>query len=130
MNVLVISSLLFFIPLFICNRKNIYEIALSLLFFINIICSCIFWSNPIQYSMIHQIDGVLAKISIILFTSYVIFYKKQIIKNIYLSTLINCCIMFYFSDYNSRIEWCSNNHIICHFIFHIFIIIGSTIVLM
>lgn len=146
MNKLILTSLFFFIPFYISisersvlnekwsqkKERNSYEIIISLLLFINIICSLAFWSNPIQNSIIHRIDAIFARVSIVFFTIYFLFYKetKLIMKNIYLSTLINGVIMFYFSDENSRIEWCSENHINSHFIFHIFSIIGSITVVL
>ncbi len=127
---LIVTSLLFLIPFYISKMRN--EIIISILLFINTICSVFFWYDPIQHSMIHRIDAIFARISILFFTMYMLFYKKTeiIMKNMYLSILINGIIMFYFSDFYSNIEWCSNDHIKYHFIFHIFIIIGSTVVVL
>lgn len=104
---------------------NNIEKILSLLFFSNYILSTLFWLNPIEKNIIHKIDGKLAKISFLFFS----IYGGLIKKNIYFLT--NMFLSLYFfknSDYYSKIKWLSNKHIINHFIFHMFISIGTIFV--
>ena len=132
---LVISSCFLLLPniIYLLNKKykknkkyNIKNI-LSVLLFINFILSVLFWNNPIKNGRIHKYDGILAKISFFVFFIYIFFYKKisNQIKLIILLLIIILLIMFYYSNYYSSKQWCSNKHILFHFIFHIFISITT-----
>lgn len=122
--------LLFPIIIFLCNKnKTIPEIILALLLLTNIILSFLFWRNPIENSLIHFYDGIIAKISYILFPIYILFIKdvKYEIKLTFLLILLASSIMFYYSNVNSKKNWCSRQHLICHSIFHFLISIGCAI---
>ena len=122
--------LLFPIIIFIYNYKNnICETILALLLLINIILSFLFWINPIEKSLIHFYDGIFAKISFILFSFYILFIKdiEYKIKLIFFIILLLSSIIFYYSNKNSKKNWCSKEHLICHSIFHILIRIGCSI---
>jgi len=94
------TNLLLIIPLFIFlfnKRDNKVEYLLSLLT-ITIVFSQFFWNNPIRYSNIHKIDGIIAKISISSFILYTIMYKFIFS---YLFILLGTFVSFYFSNYYS-----------------------------
>ena len=87
-----------------------------------IITSQLFWNNPIKGSKIHKIDAFISKAAIITFMTYILTYKFTYNRLFILSGIITS---FYFSNYYSTKEWCSNQHICCHGILHIFCFIGS-----
>jgi hypothetical protein len=127
-----ITSLFLFFPIIVFIYKdsnNLYETLLALLLFINIILSSLFWTNPIQNSVIHFYDGIFGKISFFLFTIYILFVKQvdYRLKLTFLGILIVSLTVFYQSNEHSKNEWCSKNHVLCHSIFHILISIGSSI---
>ena len=129
--ILVISSLflltsLFFIN-FIPNKLNSFEVLLSCLLVVNVILSILFWSEPIKGSSIHCYDAIFARISLVLFSLYIWFVKKttHMIRIIYTLVLVASLFFIYLSNIFSQKKWCSNNHILCHFLFHIFISIGT-----
>jgi len=122
--------LLFPIIIFIYNYKNnICETILASLLLLNIILSFLFWINPMENSLIHFYDGIFAKISFILFSFYILFIKdiEYKIKLIFFIILLLSSIIFYYSNKNSKKNWCSKEHLICHSIFHILISIGCSI---
>jgi len=122
--------LLFPIIIFIQNYKsNIYETILASLLLVNIILSFLFWINPMKNSLMHFYDGIFAKISCILFSFYILFIKdiEYKIKLIFFIILLLSSIIFYYSNKNSKKNWCSKEHLICHSIFHILISIGCSI---
>ena len=128
-NLLVVSTLFLLFPIIIFykkNNKNIYEIILAALLCINIILSSLFWIEPIKNSEIHNYNKIFAKILAIVFTIYILFIKniKNLYKLIFLIILLFSLLSFFYSNKCSSETWCSNNHILCHFIFHIFISIG------
>jgi hypothetical protein len=100
-----------------------------LLLLTNIFLSFLFWLNPIKNSLIHFYDGILAKISYILFTIYILLIKdiKYKIKLAFLIILFISSIMFYYSNVNSNKKWSSYEHLVCHSIFHLLISIGASI---
>ena len=127
-----LTSLIMIIPLIIFSYKpykTIHEILLAFLLLNNSILSFLFWKNPIKNSSIHLYDGIFAKISYTLFPVYILFIKdtNYIIRLIFIIAFTMSSIMFYYSNTYSKKCWCSNKHILCHSIFHIFIIIGTSI---
>jgi hypothetical protein len=60
---------------------------------------------------------------------YVLFIKDttHAIRVIFIFAFTLSSIMFYYSNTYSKNYWCSNKHILCHSIFHILIIIGTSI---
>ena len=122
--------LLFPIIIFLYNKnKTLWEIILVSLLVTNVILSFLFWRNPIEKSVIHFYDGIFAKISCMLFTIYVLFIKEidYKIKLIFLVIIFMASIMFYYSNINSKKNWCSRAHLICHSIFHFLISVGCCI---
>jgi hypothetical protein len=127
-----ITTLFLLFPIYffyINKKKTIWEIVLALLLITNIIISFLFWTISTEKSLIHFYDGILAKISYILFSIYILFIKviPYKIKLIALIILFLSSIMFYYSDIHSRKNWCSREHLICHSIFHLLISIGCCI---
>lgn len=129
--ILVLSSLflltsLFFIN-FIPHKLNTFEVLLTCLLVINVVLSILFWSEPIKGSSIHFYDAIFARISLVLFSLYIWFVKNTttIIRGIYTLILTASLFFVYLSYVFSKKKWCSSNHIICHFMFHIFISIGT-----
>jgi len=123
-NSLLVISFLFFLQF---SEKNIWEIMLGGYLVITIIVSQIFWTNPVRYSTIHRIDGIVAKISLFIFIVYVTVYKKIDAALFYLFLIIMVWMVYFFflSDTNSRKQWCCNNHILYHGMSHIFCFVGS-----
>ena len=121
--------LLFPLIIFIFNKKNNYEIFLSLLLLTNIILSFLFWSNPVKNNIIHFYDGLFGKISFLIFSIYIIFIKNinYKIKLLFIIILIFSLIMFYYSNYYSKNKWCSKKHLFYHSIFHYLISCGCCI---
>lgn len=73
---LLLSSLLVLLPLslfYMKTDKNKYHYILANLLIINMILSILFWSNPVKQGLIHKIDAVFARISLICFLLYIIF---------------------------------------------------------
>jgi len=131
---LVGSSLLFIIPIAIFlmkKQKNVWEYVLCILLVINFILSLLFWSQPIQHSTIHFYDAIFGRISLFLFIFYIFFIKHfgspGNLKLLSFIVLFFILILFYYSDVYSSKEWCSDNHIMCHFLFHMFISIGCSL---
>lgn len=129
--ILIISSLFLLTSLlfinFIPTILNSFEILLSVLLIVNVLFSILFWSHPINGSCIHYYDAIFARISLLLFSFYIFFVKNTTTKIRLLYTLILSISLFfiYLSNLCSKEKWCSNNHILCHFLFHIFISIGT-----
>jgi len=120
-NLLLILSILYFF--YNKDEKTPYMEYLLVLFLIPIIItSQIFWNNPIKGSKIHKIDALISKTAIISFIVYVLIYKFSFIR---LFILLGIIVSFYFSNYYSNKEWCSNQHICCHGLLHIFCFIGT-----
>jgi hypothetical protein len=107
------------------QTKDKIEVVFDCLFVLTSIVSIIFWMNPVRNGIRHKFDGVFAKLSILLFTIYVLLYKKNttLDKMIYLLGLFMTLTIFMLSNSCSRMKWCSHNHIITHFSFHFIIII-------
>jgi hypothetical protein len=99
-----------------------FEYILALFLIPTIICSQLFWNNPIKKSKIHKIDAIVARISIFSFILYTILYK---FKFHYLFVLTAAFMSFYFSNYYSNKEWCSNYHLFYHGLLHIFCFIST-----
>jgi hypothetical protein len=128
----VLSGSLLWIPFivyWINTEKNNYENVLALLLFVNIILTNLFWTNPIKNSYIHKYDSIAARLSYIAFPIYILFIKNigYEMKLLFLIVLLSSLFMIYHSDICSKGEWCSQEHIKCHTIFHLMSSIGSSI---
>ena len=104
------------------HYKTCFECILLFLIILSILCSQLFWNQPIQHSTIHKIDAMIAKIVIFLFILYTLWYKFKIS---YLFVLFAIFVAFYFSHHYSKQEWCSHQHLCCHGLGHIFCFIAT-----
>jgi uncharacterized membrane protein YgaE (UPF0421/DUF939 family) len=118
-NLLLVIPILYFL---FSKKKPIAEYILAIMLVFIIITSQLFWNNPIKQSQIDTIDSIIAKIVMISFCLYIVSYK---FKFSFLLVLLAICISFYFSNYYSNQEWCSNEHIIYHGILHIFCFVAT-----
>jgi len=113
------------------STKNIHEINLSYYLLSTYVVSTLFWSSAKRHSLIHKIDGVVAKSSILYFIIYTI-HKTHIQDRIYSQLFISYLFIvsgifatFYLSNRESRKEWLTDKHIVYHSIFHLFCFFGS-----
>ena len=123
-NILLVISFIFFI---INSNKNVAECYLSICLLLTILFSQLFWRNPKKHSMIHKIDAIIAKISIMSFILYTILYKKlnKYLLGSYLLIILGMFYTFYYSNKYSTLEWCCNNHLIYHGYLHVLVFAGS-----
>jgi hypothetical protein len=118
-HILVVSSLLFFIIPALCVQKmGLHEISLLVLFFDQAALSAIFWSNPVNGSIIHKIDGRLAKIIGVIVIAHLLFYARLELP-IFVFGLFGTMLFFYLISVHSSQSWCCADHVACHLIFHI-----------
>jgi hypothetical protein len=120
-NILVISSFGFLLP--ILFTTDIFFIII--LYFASLI-SALFWSEAKNKSLIHYVDSIMARISIV----SIILYKLFINTNNLLLFVISTLIAFYYifmSNKSSKIEWKSKKHIFNHFLSHILLSISGII---
>jgi len=135
-NLLMLSTLLFFIPIYIFIKKityhkksaNLFEYFLATLLFLNIIISMHFWYEGERHSTPHYIDGIFAKLSMLLVMLYVIFFKKLHLFYILSFLFILSCVylMSYYSNEFSSTNWGCEDHIFYHSMFHICGSIGAS----
>lgn len=122
-NILLVLSILFFIYKTTQETQpNKIETVLATSLIGTIVFSQLFWNNTIKHSIIHKIDAIIAKIVISSFILYTIIYKYRFT---YLLVLSAIAVSFYFSNYYSSQEWCSNKHLCCHASLHIFCFIAT-----
>jgi hypothetical protein len=112
---------------YIYERKNELENGLAGLVFVNFVLSVMFWMNPIKQSWIHMIDAAFAKISLFMFTAYIMFFKTvgSRRKFAYTIALSFVATMAFFSNVFSRQEWLCHEHVMSHFAFHVFASTGT-----
>jgi len=107
-------------------HKNMYEYGLAGLLINNIFLTILFWRKPIKHSVMHKFDALFARISLLSFTEYILFTKKlSIIKSYFMLFSIGM-VLFYGSNKESSINWCSKNHILYHMCFHLFMCLAVT----
>jgi len=115
-----IQLLFFTLYYFLYNmsRKKLHpiEYLLAFLLLLVMICSQLFWNNPIKGSIIHKIDALVAKSTIVCFVSYVIFYKFKLS---FLVCILALVLSFCVSHYFAMKEWCCNEHLFCHGCLHL-----------
>ena len=126
--ILLISSLFFLIPIYVFIKKivlyreyiYIFEYVLAAFILFNIFASLLFWYNGKKNSGFHVVDGLFAKISLIVFIIYVLFFKKIPYYMIFLFLVLLTYVIYflYCSNYYSTIQWCSEQHIFHHAMFH------------
>jgi len=134
-NNLVVSSFLLGLPIlyFIFVKKDQYikvnkivDVYFESILAIQLFISIFFWSYPIVNSTIHYIDGRMAKLCIVTFSLYTVFYKTCFLwyKIAFLFCLFVSLVFFFKGSIHSMREWCCNEHIFNHMFFHIFISLG------
>jgi hypothetical protein len=129
---LTISTLFLIFPIFIFliqSQKNKYEIILVSLLITNVTISFIFWKDGNKNTLLHSFDSFFAKTSYLLFSIYILFIKKlnRKVKLLSLFILGSTCFLFYCSNLKSQKNWCSQDHLFFHSIFHFLTSIGSSI---
>ncbi len=90
------------------------ESGLATILFIAMYAAQAFWYNPVKYSFLHKLDGIIAKLAIGLFLIYVIFYKERWRDPMFVISVIG---LFYFaamSHCESSKEWCCPSHLFYH----------------
>ena len=118
-SILILTSLGFLIPCF--YTTNIYFIALfSMISFV----STLFWSTNKKNSMLHKMDGIMARLGIITVVLYKCFINTS---NLLLFSIVTT-ISFYFiylSNIASSKKWNSREHIVYHMYSHVFLIMAG-----
>ena len=111
------------------NRNYVDYLLFSLLC-VQFVLSLLFWINPVKNTPIHKIDAIFAKISSAIFILYIFFVKPAdtVVKYAHTLVFISTLLFLYLSNAYSTKGWCSRNHIICHFILHIFGILTAIFV--
>lgn len=115
--------------MFYCKRHQVENIACKSNFFLSLlalICSNLFWINPIKNNIYHKIDGIVAKVTyshVVIYTTYVlnnINNKKLSKKYLYEYYGLNAIviILFLLSSYYSSKQWCCTKHIFFCVCFH------------
>ena len=109
-----ITTSTFILPIIYYRCINICNI----LIMTSIVCSLLFWRNPVRHNIYHKIDGLVAKLTY----GYVL--SNTIIKLRHTPYLYEYCsinvfviLLFLISNYYSK-NWCSVFHI---FFIHCFI---------
>ena len=120
---LCVSSSLFVTSLFyftLCSSHCMMEYILAFLLVIVFTTSQFFWYNPIRYSLLHQMDALIAKVTIGCFFMYTFFVKSQNDLHFfsYIGLFSLLLIFAALSDMYSEKEWLSTSHIICHGVLH------------
>ena len=115
--ILLISSLFFLIPIYVFIKKivlyreyiYIFEYVLAAFILFNIFASLLFWYNGNKNSGFHMVDGIFARMSLIIFIVYVLFFKNipYYMIGLFLVILTYVIYFLYCSHYYSTIEWCS-----------------------
>jgi hypothetical protein len=135
-NALQYSSSLFLVSFlfFVANiKKNATPgpSGLGAIIFANYILSQLFWQDAIKGSLIHKVDGAMAKVSFCYFFIYTSFYKSNTTSHHhhhhfspppppqYFIIVSLLAITFYFSDCYSKKQWLSPQHIRAHSMFHL-----------
>jgi len=100
-------------------------IAMDTILILSLIFSMLFWLNPLRNGTRHKFDSVFSKLSTLLFSLYLLFYKEsdQLDKTIYILALTMSITLFNLSSSCSNHKWCSHNHVLVHAFFHIIIIL-------
>jgi uncharacterized membrane protein YphA (DoxX/SURF4 family) len=73
-----------------------------------------FWSDPVQHGLSHCVDGIIAKITIITFFFYTMYYKNRWNDWLCISAVILILFFAFMSHNASSKEWCSDSHLFWH----------------
>jgi len=94
----------------------------------NFMLSVWFWSTVLKpYGWIHRIDGLMARISILLVSLYIFLYKSFYKKIIFGFILLLLSACFRLSNHYSSQEWVSLTHIFYHRWLHFIVATGASI---
>ena len=96
------------------------EWVLFFILVINGLVSFLFWGDPVPHSDIHVLDGLLGRVSMFLFSVYLLFIKKMpyTYKFGFLCCLYLMLFCFHNSTYHSELDWLCPMHISWHMLFH------------
>jgi Ca2+/Na+ antiporter len=123
---LVITSFLMVDPVIknIIVQEDKIIFAAECMFLFTFFISILFWAKPIKNGTLHKFDGIFAKVSICIASLLILLYMNTSYcdKLIYLICFFMMSTIFSLSNSCSRRAWCSTNHIINHFIFHLIIL--------
>ena len=123
--ILFVSSHLFLLPIMyyiVYAKKTRIQSMLFSALFSNFIFSIAFWYNPIKHSLIHRIDAIFARTSIILLLLYTLFIHNLSFYVLFwfILSVFTMFFFFYMSNRGSSQQWCGLSHIMCHLMSHIF----------
>lgn len=121
-NKLPLLSLFYFARKVTVVEVNTIEIILSFLSLYTAVFSHFFWSYPKKHSLAHKIDAFVSRITVTSFVAYILVYKCTLS---YLFVVSMIFTTFYYSNYYSSQEWCSNKHLCWHAGLHIVCAIAS-----
>jgi hypothetical protein len=121
---LLVTSLFYFM---LCSSHSIMECFLAFLVVCVLITSQLFWYNPIRYSLLHKIDAIIAKSTILCFFIYTFFIKSQDDIRFFGYFALFVVLLFFatLSDHYSQQEWLSTSHIVFHGLLHIVSFMGT-----
>jgi hypothetical protein len=127
-----ISTTTFILPVIYYYNHciNDYCNVIILLIILCIICSILFWINPIKKNIYHKIDGIIAKITYgsVVYCTIIKLNNIQTKQYLYEYLLINIFVilLFLIGNYYSTIKWCCPQHIFFHTMFHIVGMLSTT----
>jgi hypothetical protein len=114
------------------SKISVIEFGLASMLFIAMCVSYWFWSNPVKNGISHNIDGIIAKITICVFLFYVLFYKElreeykysksaapERMRNnfVCIGFILLLVLLVFFALMSHRAsskEWCSSEHLFYH----------------
>jgi hypothetical protein len=73
-----------------------------------------FWSNPVQNGISHNVDGIIAKITICVFLFYVLVYKELGRDFVCIGFILLLVFFAVMSHRASSEEWCGREHLFYH----------------
>jgi hypothetical protein len=123
------SSHIFLLPFLVyilfIKKTRMQSVLLSAIY-ANFVFSIAFWYKPIKHSLIHKIDAIAARTSILLSILYTLLLRNLSFYLLfwYVLSMITMFFFFYMSNVFSSNKWCCVPHIICHFMSHIFACVG------
>ena len=124
---LLVSSSLLAIPPLIGTFSGPIEFVIQLAMMLIVVTSLVFWSNPVRETFNSRFDSRLVKTTIIFTCVYALFFKglPEQQRNFLITIIVFLAFSFYKSSKASNIQWCSDDHLVCHWFVHIFGIIGA-----
>jgi hypothetical protein len=119
---LLLASFFFFVAQ---SQKNAAECALGGGILSSYVLSQLFWTHGVRGSVIHRIDGAVAKVVFAGFFIYTSRYKRPPPHLLFYAVVSLMVAAFYMSDRASRKQWLSPEHIRRHSVFHILCFLAS-----